>query len=278
MRINLTILLFICMLSACTKERVLTHQTLNVGHGGAGFLTYRNNVPPNTTEAFHRGFFIEGADAVEMDIQLTHDSIAILFHDTELDEATDCYGCVSKHDFEEIKNCRIGTRNGPLDGDFTIPALDEVFDLLENTDAVLFLNVKSHDPCIQDELKSYQERFARVLSRMIGERNLYQRTFIETLDIEFLQTCRAADSSFRFIYDCEDFESGLRISTERNYFGFAILNERVTAAQIQSAHDSGKMLIIWGVKLLAATKQAVAKNPDAIMTDDVRMLRQVLDE
>lgn len=273
-----TLLLFILLLAACTAERIQESAVLAVGHGGAGFPTYRNNVPPNTLAAMLRGFHTEGADGVEMDLQLTSDSVVILFHDRLLDEASECVGCVSQWRWEEISSCRLSTKNGPADGHYTIPALTQVLDSLVGTDCVFFLNVKSHDPCVQGHLSDYRSRFARQLSHIIGSRNLYERVWVETYDQDFLLACRAVDSSLHFIFDDDRFEFGLQTAINQHYDGFAIPNENANAEQVSAAQDSGKMVILWGVKLLGATKDAVAKNPDVIMTDDVRMLRHVTGE
>ena len=77
----------------------------------------------------------------------------------------------------------------------------------------------------------------------------------------------------KLLFDDESFERGMEIVRQNHFLGLAISNAAVTTEQVQAAHAEGYWLGIWGVKVLAATKEAIEKGPEFVMTDDLQMLQ-----
>ncbi|MGB9678319.1 MAG: glycerophosphodiester phosphodiesterase, partial [Candidatus Ratteibacteria bacterium] len=102
-----------------------------IGHRGLC-----NKYTENTIEAFLDAFD-NGADAVEMDIQLTKDNVPIIFHDFDLKRFFGINKRVNELKLEEIRKLRL--KNGEF-----IPTLFEVLEKLRGKR--LFIELKTlHD-------------------------------------------------------------------------------------------------------------------------------------
>ncbi|MBN1265342.1 MAG: hypothetical protein JXA25_07600 [Anaerolineales bacterium] len=92
-----------------------------IGHRGASA-----NAPENTLAAFRLAAAM-GADAVELDVQLTGDKKLVVFHDDVLDRTTNGSGCISEYTFADLKKLDAGSHFHPMFAGERIPELDEVF-------------------------------------------------------------------------------------------------------------------------------------------------------
>src|SRR5512140_263558 len=100
------------------------------------------HAPENTLASFDLAF-AQGADAIELDAQLTADGEIVVFHDATLDRATDGTGRLSQKTLAELRALDAGSSFSPKHRGEKIPLLEEVFDAVGKK---LFINV---------ELKNY---------------------------------------------------------------------------------------------------------------------------
>ena len=90
---------------------------LIIGHRGASA-----DAPENTLAAFAQALE-QGADGVELDVQLSADGAPIVMHDATVDRTCDGAGRVAEMTLAELRQLTIA-------GDQPVPTLDDVFDLL----------------------------------------------------------------------------------------------------------------------------------------------------
>jgi glycerophosphoryl diester phosphodiesterase len=83
------------------------------------------DVPENTMGGFRRALEL-GADAVEMDVRLTKDGVAVLFHNFYLDGRTNASGPVFAHTYDDLRQLELVGGKYP-DG-FRIPTFREVLE------------------------------------------------------------------------------------------------------------------------------------------------------
>ena len=88
----------VLLLHGCSPD---PGSTRIIAHGGAG-----SDHPPNSREALLHALAI-GAHGIEMDVQLTADSVLVLFHDQYLDEISTCKGLINSSTWKELKACRV---------------------------------------------------------------------------------------------------------------------------------------------------------------------------
>jgi glycerophosphoryl diester phosphodiesterase len=91
-----------------------------VAHRGAP-----EGVPENTIAAFERAVDL-GADAIELDVRLTKDGVAVVFHNFYLDGRTNASGPVFAHTFDELRELQLVGGESP-DG-CLIPTFREVLE------------------------------------------------------------------------------------------------------------------------------------------------------
>jgi glycerophosphoryl diester phosphodiesterase len=111
------------------------HPTI-VGHRGASGLA-----PENTLAAFQVAADLR-VDGVEFDVQRTTDGHLIVFHDDELDRVTDGQGLVYERTLDQLKALDAGVKVDTRFRGERIPTLTETFDLLRNTDLLMFIELK----------------------------------------------------------------------------------------------------------------------------------------
>ncbi|MCW5952247.1 MAG: glycerophosphodiester phosphodiesterase [Propionibacteriaceae bacterium] len=111
--------------------------------------------PENTMPAFELALD-QGADGVELDVQLSRDGALVVIHDETLDRTTDGTGRVVDHTLDELR--RWDARNGmPGYASTPIPTLDEVLTLL--APASVWINI---------ELKNSEEPYPGLEQKVIA--------------------------------------------------------------------------------------------------------------
>ncbi|SHK62681.1 glycerophosphoryl diester phosphodiesterase [Hespellia stercorisuis DSM 15480] len=107
------------------KGRVIQmRQTEIFAHRGASHYA-----PENTIEAFSLAKE-QGADGVELDVQLTKDGQVVVIHDETIDRVSDGSGFVKDHTLEELKTFSFHNHMEQFRG-AKIPTLKEVLELLK---------------------------------------------------------------------------------------------------------------------------------------------------
>lgn len=105
-------------------------------HRGASGYT-----PENTLESFKLAVS-QGADGIELDVQLTKDGELVVIHDEEIDRTSNANGYVKDYTLEELKkfNFNYGNENYK---EVKIPTLKEVYELLKPTNLIINVELKT---------------------------------------------------------------------------------------------------------------------------------------
>jgi glycerophosphoryl diester phosphodiesterase len=246
--------------SQCRDEEDFDIQNLNhntimiLGHGGMGDL-YK--FPNDSYEAILPVIGI-GADGSEVDVQITKDSVLILFHDATLDGRTRCdaYGSPYEYNWDEIKLCNYNT----IAGNIPVYTVDEVFNRLPRLQSLYF----SFDCKLNKEHeydKAYWKQFLRAVQRICEKYNMEQNIFIEG-NMDFLLTARELGMPNKgFVIG-----STVDEASANNIFGVgATIN--TDPLEIDYAHSLGIYVMMWGLKTDGGNKKAIELNPDIVQTD-----------
>jgi glycerophosphoryl diester phosphodiesterase len=111
------------------RERIAAlAPSANLGHRGTGVNRPGHALPENSIPSFLAAM-PEGADGIELDVELTSDGALLVMHDDTLDRTTTCSGCVSAYTLADAQQCFL------LDGDGAVtdlhpPTLAEVYTAL----------------------------------------------------------------------------------------------------------------------------------------------------
>ncbi|MCC3405424.1 MAG: glycerophosphodiester phosphodiesterase [Microcoleus sp. PH2017_10_PVI_O_A] len=99
--------------------------------------------PENTLAAFELAI-ARGASSIEFDIQLSADSVPVVFHDATLDRITRVSGKVRETNFSDLQTLNAGKWFSDEFSDEKIPTLKEALGILKNVDKFLYFDVKPH--------------------------------------------------------------------------------------------------------------------------------------
>src|SRR5918997_641699 len=152
---------------AAPKNSTTDAPVLNVGHRGAS-----GYAPEHTIPAYDLALK-QGADYIEIDLQMTADGVLVALHDDTLDRtatgpAENCTGPVIEKTLEQIKTCDVGTwfnetYSQYADPDYVglqIPTLEEIFERY-GTSVNYYIETKNPEaaPGMEDELLRLMEGY-----------------------------------------------------------------------------------------------------------------------
>lgn len=132
------------------KTKIWAHR------GASGFA------PENTLPAFEVAKALD-VDGIELDVQMTKDGELVVIHDEEIDRTSDGKGWVKDYTLEELRQFNFA-KVKPLYGFAPIPTLREVYELFQDTDYVINVELKTSvvpydgsevTECIQDDRADY---------------------------------------------------------------------------------------------------------------------------
>ena len=135
------VIVLVLLQNSCTKSNTVTPNVEVLGHAGISLHRDRAVFPANSFESIRYAIDILDADGVEVDVQLTKDSVLVLYHDKYLDYSTDFSGCVSQFSYQEIKAANLDNTNCKIIG------LEPVLKYIESRGKSVFLDIKSYDYC-----------------------------------------------------------------------------------------------------------------------------------
>ena len=171
-----------------------------IGHRGAAGL-----LPENTLAGFKKAMDL-GVDTIEMDIHLTSDNVAVVYHDSRLNPAitrnTKGKWIKERHRIKdltlsEVQSYDVGKLNRwsaysqkyrdqkPAKGE-RIPTLRDVIQLVKKTNdqTRLFIEIK-RSPLKPEETKSPEE-ISKVVAKVIKDENIADRVSIISFDWKIL--------------------------------------------------------------------------------------------
>jgi glycerophosphoryl diester phosphodiesterase len=112
-----------------------------LGHAGISLHRDRAIFPANSFESIEYAIDVLDSDGIEVDVQMTKDSVLVLYHDKYLDYSTNLTGCVSNYSYDEIKNAKLDNTS------YTIVTLEKIMKYLASRKKTLFLDLKAFDFC-----------------------------------------------------------------------------------------------------------------------------------
>ena len=97
--------------------------------------------PENTVEAFALAME-QGADGIELDVQMTKDGQVVVIHDEIIDRVSDGTGAVRDYTLEELKKFHFSNHMENFEN-AVIPTLKEVLDLIKSSNMLLNIELKT---------------------------------------------------------------------------------------------------------------------------------------
>ncbi|QIX59791.1 glycerophosphodiester phosphodiesterase [Hymenobacter sp. BT18] len=251
-----------------------------LGHAGAGFFTPIhpfNSSPPSSWRGI-RWALEHGADGVEMDVQLSQDSVLVLYHNTNLPSMTTARtGCVSTTAAATLTGLRYRggwpydwlQRERPqrLDSVLSRLARRAVFPLIH-------LDLHETDDCARYGDGHRSRTLVRQLKRLLQQYRVpTERVLVLTNQPQTLVYLRQQLPQLPLGLEItEDFAGGMRTALAVGVQAVVLSKYVVTPEYSAAAHAAGLQVVIFGGRSPQAIRRLLASQPDAVEVDNVRQL------
>lgn len=273
-RIYFQVLAVLCVLSLnlqCKKkysdDNYFGGKVMILGHRGMG-VAYSK--PGNTYESIAPVIGV-GADGTEIDIQLTNDSVLVLFHDMTMDLRSNCTGKIYDKSWSEIKQCRY--LSYPQYSIF-VNSVDELFSRIPNLNQLYFSFDCKLDNDVADK-DAYRIKFLRAIKKLCDKYNMSNNVFIEG-ELDFLLKAQKLGLTNKlFLFD-ELTENTINNAYNNNIFGVTTSVDKLYN-NVDLAHQKGIYIMIWSPDNFYQNTQALDSKADIIQTDNPISLLKILE-
>ncbi|QQG35530.1 MAG: glycerophosphoryl diester phosphodiesterase [Micavibrio aeruginosavorus] len=227
-----------------------------IGHRGAcGYA------PENTLESVKTAADL-GATWVELDVKLTKDDVAIIFHDDELDRTTNGSGLVADTLYEDIKQLEAGSWFSDGFSGIKIPTLEEMLELLIDLDLGLNLEIK---PCPGREVQT-AEAALDILSRYWDDPDKllissFQHVSLEVTKDMAAEWPRGLLLDDEWIPNWKDLAEYLEVAT------INVNGNLVTREQVEDIIDYGKPILAYTINDPQRFRTLQSWGVDGVFTD-----------
>lgn len=247
-----------------TLRRLYDDQILVFGHRGA-----QAYAPMNTLPAFELAAE-QGAQGVELDVQLSKDGEAVVIHDFTVDATTNGSGAVSALTLAELKTLDAGGWFAQEFRGAQIPTLAEVFEAFGER---LIINV---------EIKWFSpdaNGIERVVADAIQRFGLQERVIVSSFNPIVLKRFRtmAPDVPLGYLTSTHTMQSNTQPMVAMSDFEAQHLHhEMIDARRVDWAHESGHILNAWTVNEPERARQLLLLGVQGIITDKPDVILKAL--
>ncbi len=231
-----------------------------------------NDAPENTLAAFELAVQL-GAQAIELDAQLSADLQVVVIHDHHVDRTTDGKGKVSNLQLATLKQLDAG---GHFDSTFRgerIPTLNEVFEAVGQR---VLINVElKNDASIWDDLP------ARV-AQLVVQHKLQQRVIFSSFNpIALVKIKRILPDTPTCLLALSGTKGGWACSWGYKALGCAALHpdvSSVTPRLVQQVHKSSRRIHVYTVNEPEVIQHMLNAGVDGFFSDNTTLALRQVDE
>lgn len=263
-RIFILGILFLLLFDSCEKKEDFPDDNFTgtkviiLGHQGMGAGYW---MPGNTLQAIIPAICI-GADGCEVDVQLTKDTVLVLYHDARLDSKTRCTGRIYESNWAEIQQCEYtGVQTGVY-----INSIDSLFKKIPDLNNLYF----SFD-CMKEDLLAadrdlYQAQYLRALKRLCEKYGMSDNVFIEGSEVLLNKAQMLGLTNKLFLFGYLD-ENSIDVATNNHYFGISTSPDWMLVGT-EKAHERELYVMAWSPNNYSQNKRLLYDKVDIIQTDD----------
>ncbi len=234
------------------------HRPLVGAHRGASA-----RAPENTLAAM-RAALEDGAELIELDVHLTRDDQLAVIHDADTRRVTGVSGVVAGMTMDDLRRLDAGRRKGMEWSGEEVPELGDVFRLVRGR-AGVNVEVKGGIAALP------------VLERRLREYDLAESVIVSSFDGETVRAASHLQPGIRTGLLCD--EAPLDPASAVRAVGASLLHlghTAITARIVADLRDAGLGVVAWTVNEPEEMRRLAALDIDAILSDDPRLLREVI--
>jgi glycerophosphoryl diester phosphodiesterase len=230
------------------------------------------HAPENTLAAFELAL-AQNADAIELDVKLSADGVAVVIHDPTVDRTTGSPGQVKDLSFQQLRSLDAGGFLSEKYRGEKIPSLEEVFEALGKR---TFINV---------ELTNYRtprDSLVETVCMLVKKSGLQKHVLFSSFFASNLSKARAYLPDVPMgLLAFNGFLGAWARSFGFNFGGYQALHpylKDVSAQQVQRVHRLNRRIHVWTVNAAEDMRRLFHWGVDAIFTDDPQLAVQVRSE
>lgn len=217
------------------------------------------NYPENTMLAFKKAIEL-GAKAIELDVHKTKDDKLVVIHDEDIKRTHSGEGLVKDYTLEELKKFKCRSIKFQENEFCRIPTLEEVLDLIIDTD--IFLNIE-----LKTDVIHYENIEVDVIN-LVEKFNLTDKILLSSFYHKSIEKCKNINSNIKLglLYDKKT--QGL-IEYAKSLGAYS-LNPKatlVTKSLTKSAHENNLKVFAYTVNSPILVKTLDLLNCDGVFTD-----------
>ncbi|MCB2378121.1 hypothetical protein LGH70_11040 [Hymenobacter sp. BT635] len=256
-----------------------------VGHAGSGFFTPLNPfnpLPPSSLRSALKALQ-DGAEGLEIDLQLSQDSVPVLYHDQTLDSMTKTgRGCTNEHPAAALTRLRY--RGGwPYDWfqHERLVTLDTLLARLAHRPQYPYLHLDLHEnlPCLSPE--QVQRNSAALVRQLVRTLRQYKvppgRILLVSARLPTLRYFRQLWPAVPLGYEITgDFAANLTLAQAEQVQAVVISDALATPGNTGQAHAADLAVVTFGARSRRSIRRVLAAGPDAYEVDSVPRLIRLL--
>lgn len=228
-------------------------------HRGSAF-----KAPENTLSAIEQAI-TDGADYVEIDVQMTADGVPVLWHDSDMQRIFGLATRISESRYDEIRGLDAGSWFDREFGHERVASLEQAIDAVQGR-ADLFIDLKP------DRNTPY---LVSAVVALLREKQAVEGTIIAAADWATLEEVKRMEPALKTTLLAQFVVGPL---WEDNYDILGLRMNRATPAAVARAHRSGNELHVWTVNQPAAMSRFIDMGVDNIITDRPDVLADLLEK
>lgn len=245
----------VLLMFSCAKEKK-TAAVRVFGHAGNGIQISNSVYHDNSQESVDLALAQNGCEGVEVDIQLSKDGTAWLFHDSKMEAETGETGCVSDKTDSELGKISYNSFHRER-----LVRLDE----LEIYGKAVFLDLKHVNSCegqfpdlgdLLDDLQAFCTKFPGNEIKIIT----FNPYWIDDL----------LASGLEVYYEADHYQEALLYVQKTGLSGFVFKNQSVTKDEIADLKNKAFATVLFEARSPKSIRRALRKYPDYILADDIK--------
>ncbi len=273
---------FITMVDTSAIENNNGGKVQCIGHGGNGVQSIFpfQSLPCNTETSIRRSLDA-GVDGLELDVQITADSVLVLYHDQRLEDATGLSGCIGHSLWDDIKGTKFSI-GAPFDWfqDEVLISFEKGLDILLEEDEFPIVHIDFHaiNFCEDDKLIQLNQ-FCRALDELLLRKEIpSDKIFVVGTHEIIMRACMKMESNPGLIYEeSDDLSIGIAMAQKLGIKHIQAHVELLTKENVKQAHDAGLFVVTHRGKTRWGLAKRIELNVDAIQTDGIAVMLDLLD-
>ena len=224
-----------------------------------------SSAPENTIPAFEAAI-MDGADFVEMDVQLTSDGVPVIMHDDTCRRTCGVKKSVGAMTLEQVETLNAAYKWGGEYSGTKVPTLAEALECCRDRVKMVI------------ELKNYKGTDKKLLAEkavdLIESYGMEDQVVIHSFDYASLVYVKNIDPDIPCGYILE--------GTVGNYYDlsaadfFSVYMPFVTEKGVENVHLRGKKILVWTVDNASDMRECRKLGVDCIITDDPILARETI--